>query len=104
LEVNIPCGGLDTGAEGLKTQAEADIFGGTPGIQYDPNYHGPGDTVANMSLPFFEINAKAIAHATATYALSFDGFPARVAPAPGRRREAKPPARFYKKPTYLSEE
>jgi carboxypeptidase Q len=32
LDAGIPCGGLDTGAEGIKTEEEAAIFGGTAGI------------------------------------------------------------------------
>jgi carboxypeptidase Q len=86
LDVNVPCGGLDTGAEKLKTEEEARIFGGVAGLAYDVNYHGAGDTVANMSKPFFEINSKAIAHAVATYGASFEGFPPRSPPAVVEKR------------------
>ncbi|KAI0871378.1 aminopeptidase Y [Hypoxylon argillaceum] len=80
LEAGVPCSGLDTGADGVKTAAEAAIYGGVAGEQYDQNYHGPGDNVTNLATVPFELNAKAIAHAVATYGRSWDGFPARLAP------------------------
>ena len=45
----IPSGGLFTGAEGIKTAAEAATWGGTAGAQYDPCYHLACDTFANNS-------------------------------------------------------
>ncbi|KAJ9477267.1 Aminopeptidase Y [Pseudozyma hubeiensis] len=72
LDAGIAAGGLDTGAEGLKTEEEARLFGGTAGVAYDPNYHQVGDTVDNLAMDAFEVNAKAIAHAVATYSTSFD--------------------------------
>ncbi|KAF8534059.1 hypothetical protein BDD12DRAFT_984066 [Trichophaea hybrida] len=42
LDVGIPCGGLFTGAEQLKTPEEAALWGGQAGVAYDINYHLPG--------------------------------------------------------------
>ncbi|HJT63419.1 MAG TPA: M28 family peptidase [Candidatus Limnocylindria bacterium] len=42
----IPAGGLFTGAEGLKTAAQALTYGGVAGQQYDPCYHLACDTFA----------------------------------------------------------
>ncbi len=39
IDVNIPAGGLFTGAEGVKTAEEAALFGGVAGVAYDPCYH-----------------------------------------------------------------
>ena len=64
----IPAGGLFTGAEGIKTPAQAAIWGGTAGIQYDPCYHAACDTYANNSNAALDGNADAIAHAVITYA------------------------------------
>ena len=64
----IPAGGLFTGAEGIKTPAQAAIWGGTAGIQYDPCYHASCDTYVNNSDAALDGNADAIAHATITYA------------------------------------
>ncbi|CAE7131314.1 unnamed protein product, partial [Rhizoctonia solani] len=65
--VNIPSGGLFTGAEGVKTEEQAKLFGGTAGVAYDVNYHAKGDTYNNLNFKAFEINAKASAHAIATF-------------------------------------
>lgn len=69
----IPVGGLFTGAEVLKTVEEQRLFGGKAGVAYDVNYHGVGDNVSNLSMNAFIQNAKAVAHAIATYARSFEG-------------------------------
>ncbi|CAE6415355.1 unnamed protein product [Rhizoctonia solani] len=65
--VNIPSGGLFTGAEGVKTEEQAKLFGGTAGVAYDVNYHAKGDTYDNLNFKAFEINAKGAAHAVATF-------------------------------------
>ncbi len=89
LDAGIAAGGLDTGAEGLKTEEEARMFGGTAGIAYDPNYHQAGDTIDNLAMEAFEVNAKAIAHAVATYATSFDSLGKRDVTRPEKRAVAK---------------
>lgn len=78
LDVDIPSGGLFTGAEGLKTAEEAVWWGGQAGIAYDVNYHGAGDTVRNLNVGAWIQNTKAAAHAVATYALSTEGIPKRA--------------------------
>ncbi|CAE6389600.1 unnamed protein product [Rhizoctonia solani] len=65
--VDIPSGGLFTGAEGIKTEEQAKLFGGTAGVAYDVNYHAKGDTYDNLNFEAFLINAKASAHAIATF-------------------------------------
>ncbi|KAL0258706.1 hypothetical protein SLS55_006208 [Diplodia seriata] len=72
LDAGVACGGVFTGAEGIKTAEEAALFGGEAGVAYDVNYHGAGDTTANLNMTAFVLNTKAIAHAVATYATSFD--------------------------------
>ena len=47
--VGIPAGGLFTGAEGIKTEEQEDIYGGQAGIAYDPCYHQACDTIDNVS-------------------------------------------------------
>ena len=39
IAVGIPAGGLFTGAEGVKTAAQAEAYGGVAGAAYDPCYH-----------------------------------------------------------------
>ncbi len=67
---DIPAGGLFTGAEVLKTPAQAAIWGGTVGDQYDPCYHLACDTFDNISLHALDVNSDAVATAVLTYAYS----------------------------------
>ncbi len=70
IAVGIPAGGLFTGAEGIKTDAEVALYGGTAGDQYDPCYHLACDTFDNVSLFALEVNSDAVAYATLNYAMS----------------------------------
>ncbi|KAF2499683.1 putative aminopeptidase [Lophium mytilinum] len=73
----IPGGGIATGAEGVKTRKEAEMFGGREGEWFDPCYHQLCDGVSNCDLEAWEVNARLVAHSVATYAVSFEGFPER---------------------------
>jgi Zn-dependent M28 family amino/carboxypeptidase len=70
IAAGVPSGGLFTGAEGVKTPAEAAIWGGTAGQQYDPCYHLACDTFANVNLHALDVNSDAIAYATLQYAMN----------------------------------
>jgi Zn-dependent M28 family amino/carboxypeptidase len=70
IAVGIPAGGLFSGAEGIKTPAEAAIYGGTAGIAYDPCYHQACDTAANVSETALDQLGDAAAHAVITLAQS----------------------------------
>ncbi|WP_447005131.1 M28 family metallopeptidase [Saccharothrix isguenensis] len=83
----IPAGGLFTGAEGIKTEAQAAKWGGTAGTAYDPNYHGPGDNLGNVDRTALDRNSDALAWVTASYAISTEsvnGVPSRA-----KRAEAR---------------
>ncbi|MFB9323049.1 M28 family peptidase [Cryptosporangium minutisporangium] len=41
----IPAGGIDTGAEGVKSKSAAELFGGVPGVAFDPCYHQACDAL-----------------------------------------------------------
>jgi aminopeptidase Y len=73
IAVGVPSGGVFSGAEGIKTAAEAALWGGVAGVAYDPCYHQACDTFDNVSLEALEVNADAIAHATLTFAISTEG-------------------------------
>ena len=66
IAVGIPASGLFTGAEGIKTAAEAATFGGTAGQQYDPCYHLACDTFsgtdAQLALRGLDQMSDAVAH------------------------------------------
>ncbi|MDQ0795069.1 M28 family metallopeptidase [Streptomyces sp. B1I3] len=68
VEAGIPSGGTDTGAEGIKTAAEAETFGGTAGVAYDPCYHAACDDLDNLDMAHFDTNIDVIANAVGTYA------------------------------------
>ena len=70
IAIGIPSGGLFTGAEGIKTAAEAAVWGGTAGVAYDPCYHQACDTFSNNNSTALDVNADAIATATLSYAMS----------------------------------
>jgi Zn-dependent M28 family amino/carboxypeptidase len=74
IDVGIPAGGLDAGAEGLKTAEEAEIYGGTAGEPYDSCYHQACDTTSNVSTKALNELGDAAAHAVLTLAKTRSGF------------------------------
>ena len=66
INAGIPAGGLFTGAEGVKTDEEAAIFGGTAGEPYDPCYHQACDTIDNVDDVVLGKMGDAVAHAVFT--------------------------------------
>jgi Zn-dependent M28 family amino/carboxypeptidase len=59
----IPTVGLYTGASGLKSDAQADVFGGAAGRPYDPCYHRACDTIDNINREVLEQNTRALLRA-----------------------------------------
>ncbi|WP_182523681.1 M28 family peptidase [Nocardioides dongkuii] len=88
IAVGIPAGGLFTGAEGVKTEEEAALYGGVAGAAYDPCYHQPCDNLTgegqdealydqldedywlrgNINMGALNVNSDAIATAVLTFA------------------------------------
>jgi Zn-dependent M28 family amino/carboxypeptidase len=95
--VEIPAGGLFTGAEGIKTAADVALWGGIAGAQYDPCYHlacdtftgtgsGAGSTAPGRGPIALEVNSDLIAYAQLTFAFSTEsvnGEPGRPVPGSG---------------------
>ncbi|MGW1813156.1 M20/M25/M40 family metallo-hydrolase [Streptomyces sp. NPDC002125] len=86
IEVGIPSGGTDTGAEGIKTAAEAKTYGGTAGVAYDPCYHAACDDLDNVDMAHFDTNIDVIANAVGTYAYDLSSL-TRPVPAAAPRAE-----------------
>jgi Zn-dependent M28 family amino/carboxypeptidase len=63
-----PAGGLFTGAEGIKTQAQADVYGGVAGEAYDRCYHQACDTISNLNNTAFDQMSDGAATALVTLA------------------------------------
>ncbi|MBN6035322.1 M28 family metallopeptidase [Amycolatopsis sp. 195334CR] len=70
IALGIPAGGLFTGAEGIKTEAQAAKWGGKAGVAYDPCYHQPCDNLGNVDRKALDRNSDALAWVTATYGIS----------------------------------
>lgn len=86
----IPSGGLFTGAEGIKTAEEAELWGGEAGVAYDPCYHAACDTIDNVNHEALDVNADAIGYAVLTYVQStfvINGVP-------GKGDRSTPPAQI----------
>ncbi len=86
INAGIPSGGLFTGAEGIKTAAEAAAFGGTAGVAYDACYHQACDTFANVNQQALEEMGDAVAHVLLTYA-----FDTRTVNGAGKGHPVSPP-------------
>ena len=70
IDAGIPAGGLFTGAEGIKTAEEAEIYGGDAGDQYDLCYHLGCDDLGNLSNAALDQMSDAAAHATISLGMS----------------------------------
>ncbi|MFW3171845.1 M28 family peptidase [Geodermatophilus sp. CPCC 206100] len=80
---DIPSSGLFTGAEVVKTEAQAAIWGGTAGEAFDPCYHADCDTYGNVNEHALDVNSDLIAFAMLTFAASTEsvnGVPGRPVP------------------------
>ena len=89
----IPSGGLFTGAEVIKTEEQAEIWGGTAGEQFDPCYHEACDGIDNLDLQALDVNSDLIAFAMLTYAFSTESVNGvRGRPVPGPAFELPAPA------------
>jgi Zn-dependent M28 family amino/carboxypeptidase len=69
IDAGIPAGGLFTGAEDIKSNEEAELFGGTAGEAYDPCYHEACDTLSNVNREVLGQMTDAAAHAIVVFAM-----------------------------------
>ncbi|CAN5163729.1 M28 family peptidase [soil metagenome] len=73
LVAGIPVGGATTGGPQQKTAVQARLWGGKPGVAFDPNYHSVRDTVKAVNRDALAIMGSGVAFATGTYAVSIEG-------------------------------
>lgn len=64
----IPTAGIFSGAETLKTSAQAQKWGGTSGRAFDPCYHSSCDSISNLDLTALDRNIDALGHMLWLYA------------------------------------
>lgn len=69
MDAGIPVGGVNSGADEVKTEEEAKLFGGEVGKQLDTNYHKITDTLENVNAD--SVNAIVPSMANATYQLAY---------------------------------
>lgn len=89
-ENGIACGGLFTGAEETKTEAEVEMFGGEQGVALDPNYHSALDNYDNLNFEPFFVMTQALAASVAHYATTLEEIPT-----PDRVRRAARPRNYF---------
>lgn len=69
MDAGIPVGGVNSGADEVKTEEEAKLFGGEVGKQLDTNYHKITDSLENVNTD--SVNAIVPSMANATYQLAY---------------------------------
>lgn len=75
LENSIPSGGIFTGAEELKTEEQAALFGCEAGVAYNINYHRVSNDINNLNYEAYLLNTKSIAYTVAKYSMSWESLP-----------------------------
>ncbi|XP_019861657.1 PREDICTED: uncharacterized protein LOC109590177 [Amphimedon queenslandica] len=66
MDVNIPAGGLFTGAGSLKTKEQYEAYGGLVNAPLDPCYHKFCDNIQNIAADVFEDMTRAAAYVIET--------------------------------------
>ena len=77
IDIGIPAGGLFSGAEEIKSEADRDAYGGTAGEAYDPCYHKACDDVENVSRRSLRQLSNGVAHAVGYYSAKLSFIPPR---------------------------
>lgn len=73
LVAGVPIGGLTAGASQTKTVVQARLWGGQPGVWFDPNYRTARDTVDNINREALAVMGSGVAFAVGSYAASIGG-------------------------------
>ena len=68
IAAGVPAGGLFSGAEVIKTEEQAAIYGGEAGVAYDACYHEACDTIDNVSEQSLDELGDAAANAVLVFA------------------------------------
>jgi len=104
-DAGIPAGGIFAGAEGIKTEAEARIYGGTAGQPYDSCYHEACDTIANINNTVLDQFSDAVANSVVVFAQRRDPVvdPVGLAASAATKRVARTATRgaLYKGPLMI---
>jgi Zn-dependent M28 family amino/carboxypeptidase len=97
ITAGVAAGGLFTGAEGIKTEEQEELFGGVAGLAFDPCYHQACDVYTNLNHTVLDQNADAVAHSTWTLARSKSPITkAQGAKAKTKGKRSKASAKYWK--------
>ncbi|MCV7230179.1 M28 family metallopeptidase [Mycolicibacterium komossense] len=72
-KAGIPSGGLFAGAEEDMTADQAELWGGTAGKPFDPNYHQATDTIEHIDKTALGIQGSGVGYAVGLYAQDLGG-------------------------------
>ena len=87
LRLDVPAGGLFSGADAVKTAEQAARWGGTAGQPFDPCYHQICDDLGNVDLAALDLHLDALAWTVGHHATAASPAPRRGPEAP---RAAEP--------------
>jgi hypothetical protein len=73
MVAGVPIGGVTTGASQPKTTVQGRLWGGQPGVWFDPNYQSPRDTVANINREALAVMGSGVGFAVGYYGESIGG-------------------------------
>ncbi len=73
MVAGVPIGGMTAGASQTKTTVQARLWGGQPGVWFDPNYQSARDTVGNINREALAVMGSGVAYAVGYYAESIGG-------------------------------
>jgi hypothetical protein len=73
LTAGVPIGGMTSGGVQQKTNAQARLWGGKPGLAFDPNFRTPRDNLAAVNRDSLAVMGAGVAFAVGTYATSIEG-------------------------------
>lgn len=73
VAAGIPAGGVFSGADDVKSDEQAALWGGTAGETFDPNYHTAQDDTTNVDRAALAAAAASVGYGTAFYAQSVEG-------------------------------
>jgi Zn-dependent M28 family amino/carboxypeptidase len=95
-----PAGGLFTGAEGIKTAAQAAVYGGVAGLAYDPCYHQLCDNITNLNSTAFDQMSDGAATALVVFGFTKQAVTATTSSTRSGRVSRKTAARRMARSTY----
>lgn len=69
MDIGLPIGGLFTGADGIKTEEQAAVYGGAAGEKYDAHYHTINDNLNNVNFEVLQQMLDAVTYAAVVVAM-----------------------------------